>query len=120
MSGRTVGTGIGSVIGASRHAFRGQWSGAERFAQQQRSDQDSRVGAGRARHAQKRFESTDFPNSMNVCGGDTVSRSLTHVCTAPRAQVVEKMALSGLAAVISREPAEQVLWWLGTFLSIGL
>ena len=120
VSGRTVGTGIGSVIGASRHAFRGQWSGAERFAQQQRSDQDSRVGAGRARHAQKRFESTDFPNSMNVCGGDTVSRSLTHVRTAPRAQVVEKMALSGLAAVISREPAEQVLWWLGTFLSIGL
>ena len=107
MSGRTVGTGIGSVIGASRHAFRGQWSGAERFAQQQRSDQDSRVGAGRARHAQKRFESTDFPNSMNVCGGDTVSRSLTHVRTAPRAQVVEKMALGGLAAATPREPADK-------------
>ena len=57
---------------------------------------------------------------MNRCGGDPVSRSLTHVRTAPRAQVVEKMALGGLAAVISREPAEQVLWWLGTFLSIGV
>ena len=57
---------------------------------------------------------------MNVCGGFPVSHSLTHVRIAPRAQVVEKMALSGLAAVISREPAEQVLWWLGTFLSIGL
>ena len=120
MSGRTVGTGIGSVIGASRHAFRGQWSGAERFAQQQRSDDNTSIGAGRARHAQKRFESTDFPNSVSSCGGDPVSRSLTDVRIAPRAQVVEKMALSGLAAVISREPAEQVLWWLGTFLSIGL
>ena len=42
-------------------------------------DDNTSIGAGRARHAQKRFESTDFPNSMNVCGGDTVSRSLTHV-----------------------------------------
>ena len=57
---------------------------------------------------------------MSLCGGDPVSRSLTNVLIAPRAQVVEMMALSGLAAVISREPAEQVLWWLGTFLSIGL
>ena len=44
---------------------------------------------------------------MNVCGGDTVSRSLTHVRTAPRAQVVEKMALGGLAAATPREPAEE-------------
>ena len=78
-----------------------------RFAQQQRSDDNTSIGAGRARHAQKRFESTDFPNSMNVCGGDTVSRSLTHVRTAPRAQVVEKMALGGLAAATPREPADK-------------
>ena len=107
MSGRTVGTIIGSVIGASRSALCGQWSVAVRFAQQQRSDDNTSIGAGRARHAQKRFESTDFPNSMNVCGGDTVSRSLTHVRTAPRAQVVEKIALGGLAAATPREPADK-------------
>ena len=44
---------------------------------------------------------------MNVCGGGPVSRSLTHVRTAPRAQVVEKVALGGLAAATPRERADK-------------
>ena len=60
-------------------------------------------------------QSAYFPCSMSLCGGAPASRSLTRVLTAPRAQVVEKVALSGLAAVFSRQPARQVLWWLGTF-----
>ena len=54
------------------------------------------------RHAPNRLIS---PISMSLCGGALVSRSLTNVRTAPRAQVVEKMALGGLAAATPREPA---------------
>ena len=42
---------------------------------------------------------------MSLCGGAPASRSLTRVLTAPRAQVVEKVALGGLAAATPREPA---------------
>ena len=51
-------------------------------------------------------QSTDFPYSMNVCGGAPASGLLTRVLIAPRAQVVEKLALGGLAAATPREPAE--------------
>ena len=50
-------------------------------------------------------QSAYFPCSMSLCGGAPASRSLTRVLTAPRAQVVEKVALGGLAAATPREPA---------------